>query len=108
MSRLFTRRVDVVPTILTVLLLSAIAATPAQAHGHGGGGHSSAGGHHSGGGGYNPGATHNGGHSGGGRLASSAAASSGVPWNQPVMQPDQLPEARLARYVHHLIHPHGD
>jgi hypothetical protein len=70
--------------------------------GHGGGGHSG-GGHHA-----TSVAPHYSGTSGGrgGGGNSSFSRNQSAPVSQPVMFPDRLPEARLARWVHHIFHPH--
>lgn len=100
MSPRSTRRI---PTVLALALLAAMPAYGGHGGGHGGGGHTGGGGHHAGGG-PRPAGTHSGVH-GRGSLASNRGSTAAVPWNQPVLQPDQLPEAKLARFVHHLFHP---
>jgi hypothetical protein len=98
------RHARLVPAILTLFLLSACVTAPAYA-GHGGGSHPVGGGHPSGGGVHHSTVNHSGGH--GGRRLPSGSGIKGTPWDQPVLQPDQLPEARLARFVQHIFHPHG-
>lgn len=95
------RCVQIVLALLTLILLPI---GPTAHAGRGGGGHSGATGRASSGG-HHPGVKPTGGH-GGGRLPS-VSGGNGIPWDQPVLHPDQLPEARLARFVQHVFHPHG-